>query len=93
MRKPDICYGDQIRSGIGSIASFGITLLDITAYNLLEFKIRAFSPLSWAQYVDYDSDGCLNQIHVTVYCAIFVILICINLLALHLLKRREHPNG
>lgn len=93
MRKPDICYGDQIRSGIGSIVSFGITLLDITAYNLLEFKIWEWSPLSWAQYVDYDRGGYLNQVHVAVYCAIFLILICINLVAFHLLKRRNHPNG
>ena len=85
--------GNQIRSGIGSVVSFGITLLDITAYNLLEFTIWAYSPLSWAQYVDYDGGGCLNQVHVAAYCAIFVILICINLLAFHLLKRREHPNG
>lgn len=81
--------GNAIRAGIGSIASVALTFLDITAYNLLEYKIWAYSPLSWAQYVDYDGNRNLNQTHVTVYCAVFLALICTNLVIYYFLKRRK----
>lgn len=85
--------GNIIKPGFGSIISVGITLLDITAYNLLEFKIFKYSPLSWAQYIDYDKYGQLNQKHISVYCFVFLALICTNLLVLQLVKKRRLSNA